>query len=141
MPVERSCGGVIFKDGKYLLLRYEWGHWGFVKGNIEKGESLEETFLREAEEETGLKKEDLEIIEGFKEKISYFYRKEGKTIYKEVTYFLAESKTFDVKLSYEHTAYDWLEYEKALIRITYKNDRNILTKAHEFLKKMGKIKE
>ncbi|HHF56026.1 MAG TPA: diadenosine tetraphosphate hydrolase, partial [Thermoplasmatales archaeon] len=33
MPVERSCGGVIFKDKKYLLLKYGWGHWGFVKGN------------------------------------------------------------------------------------------------------------
>ncbi len=138
MPVERSCGAVIFKDGKYLLLKYEWGHWGFVKGNIEKGESLEKTFLREAEEEAGLKKEDLEIIYGFKEKISYFYRKEGKTIFKEVIYLLAESKTFDVKLSYEHTDYEWLPYEEALEKITYENDKKVLRKAHEFLKKIGK---
>ncbi len=138
MPVERSCGAVIFKDGKYLLLKYEWGHWGFVKGNIEKGESLEKTFLREAEEEAGLKKEDLEIIYGFKEKISYFYRKEGKIIFKEVIYLLAESKTFDVKLSYEHTDYEWLPYEEALEKITYENDKKVLRKAHEFLKKIGK---
>ncbi len=138
MPVERSCGAVIFKDGKYLLLKYEWGHWGFVKGNIEKGESLEKTFLREAEEEAGLKKEDLEIIYGFREKINYFYRKEGKTIYKEVIYLLAESKTFDVKLSYEHTAYKWLSYEEALEKITHENDRKVLEKAHQFLKKIGK---
>ncbi|HDN96282.1 MAG: diadenosine tetraphosphate hydrolase [Thermoplasmata archaeon] len=139
MPVERSCGAVIFKDKKYLLLKYEWGHWGFVKGNIEKGETLEQTFLREAEEEAGLKKEDLEIIYGFNEKISYYYRREGKTIYKEVIYLLAESKTFDVKLSHEHTAYAWLPYEEALEKITYENDRNVLKKAHEFLKRIGKM--
>ena len=89
MPAEKSCGAIIFKDGKYLLLKYEWGHWGFVKGNIEKNEGLEETFFREAEEEAGLKREELVVIEGFKEKINYFYRKEGKTIYKEVIYLLA----------------------------------------------------
>ncbi|RLF46620.1 MAG: diadenosine tetraphosphate hydrolase [Thermoplasmata archaeon] len=139
MPVERSCGAVIFKDGKYLLLKYGWGHWGFVKGNIEKGESLEETFFREAEEEAGLKKENLRLIEGFKEKISYFYKKGGKTIYKEVIYLLAESNTFDVKLSHEHTAYEWLSYEDALERITYENDRNVLRKAHEFLRRTRKI--
>ncbi len=136
MPVERSCGAIIFKGEKYLLLKYEWGHWGFVKGNIERGESLEETFFREAEEEAGLKRDMLEIIEGFREKISYFYKKEGKTIYKEVIYLLAESKSFDVKLSYEHTAYEWLSYEDALEKITYENDRNVLRKAHEFLKKL-----
>jgi len=135
MPVERSCGGVIFKDKKYLLLKYGWGHWGFVKGNIEKGESLEETFFREAEEEAGLKKENLKILEGFMEKISYFYKREGKTIYKEVIYLLAESNTYDVKLSHEHTDFAWLDYENALRRITYENDRNVLRKAHLFLKR------
>ncbi|KAA0014899.1 MAG: NUDIX domain-containing protein [Thermoplasmata archaeon] len=139
MPVEKSCGAIIFKDGKYLLLKYEWGHWGFVKGNIEKNEGLEETFFREAEEEAGLKREELVVIEGFKEKINYFYRKEGKTIYKEVIYLLAESKTFNVKLSYEHTDYAWLGYEEALKKITYENDRDVLRKAHKFLMKSGLI--
>jgi len=133
MAVEKSCGGIIFKDGKYLLLKYGWGHWGFVKGNIERGEGIEETFLREAEEEAGLKKKDLNIVEGFKEKISYFYKKDGKTIYKEVIYLLAESKTYDVVLSHEHTSYEWLEYEEAIKKITYENDRNVLKKANKFL--------
>lgn len=134
MAVEKSCGGVIFKEGKYLLLKYGWGHWGFVKGNIEKGEKIEETFLREAEEEAGLKKDDLRIIEGFREKISYFYKKEGKTIYKEVIYLLAESRTYNVVLSHEHTSYEWLEYEDALKKITFENDRNVLKKAEKFLR-------
>jgi len=133
MAFEFSCGGIIFKDKKFLLLKYGWGHWGFVKGKIEKGEKLEETFFREAEEEAGLKRENLQILEGFKEKINYFYKKEGETIYKEVIYLIAESNTFDVKLSYEHTDFAWLEYEDAIERITYENDRRVLKKACEFL--------
>jgi len=137
--MERSCGGIIFYGKEYLLLKYGWGHWGFVKGNIEKGESLEETFLREAEEEAGLKKENLILIEGFREKISYFYRKEGKTIFKLVIYLLAESNTKNVRLSFEHTDYVWLTFDKALEKITYEGDKNVLKKAHQFLKKIGKI--
>ena len=137
--MERSCGAVIFHGNEYLLLKYGWGHWGFVKGNIEKGEDMLETLFREAEEEAGLKRENLHIIDGFKERISYFYRKEGKTIFKVVTYFLAESDTKEVKLSYEHTDFAWLPYEEALARITHDGDKNVLRKAHEFLKNIGKM--
>ncbi|GAI42981.1 unnamed protein product, partial [marine sediment metagenome] len=47
MPLEKSAGAVIFsrsdKKIEYLLLHYQAGHWDFPKGNIEKGEKLEET--------------------------------------------------------------------------------------------------
>ncbi|MCD6170913.1 MAG: NUDIX domain-containing protein [Thermoplasmata archaeon] len=133
MAMERSAGGVIFHGGLYLLLKYGWGHWGFVKGNIEKGETEEEAFFREAEEEAGLPRNTLKIIDGFKEKISYFYKKEGKTIFKEVIYFLVESFSMDVRLSYEHTDYAWLKYEDAINKITYDGDKKILMKANQFL--------
>jgi len=131
--MERSCGAVIFHGDKYLLLKYGWGHWGFVKGHVERGESEEETLWRETEEETGIKREHLKIMDGFREKISYFYSRDGKRIYKEVIYFLVESDTTEVKLSYEHTAYTWLRYEEALKRLTFENDRNVLRRANEFL--------
>lgn len=133
--VERSSGGVIFNDDEYLLLKYGWGHWGFVKGKIEKDETYTDTFLREAEEETGLTPDELRIIDGFKESISYFYKKHGNTIYKEVFYLLAESSSKDISLSYEHDDYLWLPFEKAADQLTHENARNILKKAHEFFKK------
>ena len=133
MAMERSAGGVIFCGELYLLLKYGWGHWGFVKGNIEKGETEEEAFFREAMEEAGLPRNALKIIDGFKEKISYFYKKEGKTIFKEVIYFLVESSSMDVSLSYEHTDYAWLKYEDAINKITHDGDKKILMKANQFL--------
>lgn len=132
----KSCGAVIFhKNGerKYLLLKYGWGHWGFVKGKIEEGEDDMQAVVREAEEETGIKMGQLKFIPQFMEEISYFYTYEGKKIYKEVVYFLAESLSSKIKLSYEHTDYAWLSYEEAIGVITYENDRKVLEKAENFL--------
>ena len=57
---EISSGGVIYKkkdDGYYFCLILDaYNKWTFPKGHVEKGESLEETALRELEEETGLNK-------------------------------------------------------------------------------------
>lgn len=140
MPFERSCGVILFhKEKGFLLLKYEWGHWGFVKGNIEEDEKEEETILREAKEEAGIQKEAIHFLPEFQEKINYFYKKEGKTIYKEVMYLLAETTAEEIKLSHEHTGYAWLPYEKAIKKITHKNARNVLKKAKEFLEKRGNI--
>ncbi|HDN50662.1 MAG TPA: NUDIX domain-containing protein [Thermoplasmatales archaeon] len=136
--MERSCGGIIVNGKRYLLIKYGHGHWGFVKGHVERGETAEETFFREAEEETGLSRAHLRISEDFREKIHYFYKREGRTVYKEVLYLLAESSTADVTLSHEHTDYRWLPYEEALEQVTYEKDRNVLKKAHAFLKKKQK---
>jgi 8-oxo-dGTP pyrophosphatase MutT (NUDIX family) len=135
MP-EKSCGAVIFRRGgsnSYLLLHYEGGHWDFVKGHVETGESEKQTVSRETEEETGIT--DLIFVEGYREPISYFYRRAGKTVKKEVIFYLVETKTQDVHLSREHVGFDWLTYERAMARLTYKNARDTLQKAYEFLNK------
>jgi len=135
MSVEKSAGAVIFRKEKwviyYLLLHYQAGHWDFVKGNIEKGEEIKQTIIREAEEESGIK--GLEFIKGFKETIEYFYKLKGKTIFKTVVFFLAETKTKEIKLSFEHIGFKWLSYEGALEILTYKNAKEVLIKANNFL--------
>lgn len=142
MPQEKSAGAVVFyKRGKkieYLILHYEAGHWDFPKGHIEKGEGLEGTVRREVNEETGIT--DIEFIPDFKLHITYWFRKrkeweKGKgTIFKVVTYFLARASSKKVKLSFEHIGYEWLPYGEALEKITFKNSKEVLQKAHEFLK-------
>jgi 8-oxo-dGTP diphosphatase len=44
---------VIIKDGKILLTR-QWDGYSLVGGGVDKGETLEEAFVREVKEETGL---------------------------------------------------------------------------------------
>jgi bis(5'-nucleosidyl)-tetraphosphatase len=137
---EKSCGVVVFLkniENNYLLLHYEAGHWDFVKGNVEPNESEKDTAIRELQEETGIA--DAEFIEGFREKVEYFYRRQGATIHKEVVFFLIETHTEKIKLSYEHVGYAWLTYQHAMERLTFKNAKDVLQKAHGLLKARGLI--
>lgn len=134
MKQERSAGAIVYKKEKepiYLLLHYEMGHWDFPKGNIEKGETDLEAVEREIKEETGIK--DVEIVKGFKEKFHYFYEFEKELISKDVVFYLAKTKTREVKLSFEHIGFIWLPYEKAIGKLTFKNAKEILKKANDFL--------
>jgi len=143
MPVEKSAGAVIFrKEGSkplFLLLHYPSNtkspkeYWDLPKGHIEKGERELETVEREVEEETGLN--DVKFIEGFKEWIKYFFRWKSKNILKFVTFYLAETKEKNVKISEEHIGYKWLSYEEAIDQLTFKNAKEILKKANDFLQR------
>ena len=140
MLLEKSCGAVVFlknTEDKYLLLHYEAGHWDFVKGNVEPNESEKDTVIRELQEETGIA--DGRFIDDFSEKVEYFYRRQGATIHKEVIFFLIETHTEKVKLSYEHVGYTWLDYQNAMKRLTFKNAKEVLQKAHKLLKIRGII--
>lgn len=146
---EKSVGAVVFRRSgdnlMYLLLNYRGGHWDFPKGHSEKNESEEETLRREVAEETGI--QNLEIIPDFKKQIRYFYRAKDNekierkqngefiNVAKKVIFYLAETETKNVQISFEHLGYCWLGYGDALERLTYKNAKNILKKAQEFLEK------
>ena len=135
--MERSSGAIIFHDNEkreFLLLHYESGHWDYVKGHIEKNESEVEALLRETEEEAGINKNDLKILDGFREKIEYFYKQNGKLVKKEVIFRIMKSNTKSVTLSREHIGYKWLPYEEALEQLTFKNAKDILKKSNKFLK-------
>ena len=154
MPVEKSAGAVVFRreDSNiyYLLLHYPSSakapkprsrvnslrgrdYWDFPKGHIEKGEKEIDTVKREVFEETGLK--DIKFVEGFKEWIKYFFKHKGKNVFKIVTFLLAEAETEEVKISPEHIGYKWLPYKEALKQLKFKNAREILKKANDFLSK------
>jgi 8-oxo-dGTP pyrophosphatase MutT (NUDIX family) len=137
MQVETSCGAVVFTRNteiKYLLLHYEAGHWDFVKGNVEPNETEEETVTRELKEETGIT--NASFIKNFRQTINYFYRAKGKTISKRVTLYLIETKETRVNLSFEHVGYEWLNYQQALERLTFKNSKQVLNNAQNHLKNL-----
>jgi bis(5'-nucleosidyl)-tetraphosphatase len=143
MPIEKSVGAVVFRreDNEiyYLLLYYpsvshraKKNYWDFPKGHIEKGENILKTVRREVFEETGLK--NIKLIKGFKETIKYFFKAQNKTIFKIVIFFLAETRTKIIKISHEHLEFRWLPYEKAFKSLSFKNAKEVLKKANNFLK-------
>lgn len=135
MPREISAGMILFRrtpEPHYLLLHYESGHWDFPKGHIESGEDPEETAKRELQEETGIS--EMRLVDGYKQTLRYFFRQKGIGIFKVVIFFLAETTQSEVTLSAEHVGFDWLPYDAALARLTFKNSRDILIKAREHLR-------
>lgn len=133
MLEERSAGAILYREspsGKlYLLLNYPSGHWDFVKGNIEKGETFKQTTLREIKEETGIT--DVSFVEGFENKVEYHYQRDGKLVHKEVVFFLARTATEHVEISFEHLGFIWLKYNDALKKLTYKTAQGMLKKVNE----------
>jgi len=137
MIEETSAGIVLFrKDGSknlFLLLHYPSGHWDFVKGKMEKGESTHETAIREAKEETGIT--DITFLENFEEWIKYEFQYQGELVRKKVVFFLAETKTKKVMISHEHLDYTWMDYNTSMEKTTFENAKTVLTRAQILLAK------
>jgi len=136
MLEEVSAGVLVYRENenvKFLLLHYPAGHWDFPKGHIEEGESMEETALRELREETGIRKDEIELENDFRETIDYIYRTRGELSHKKVIFFLGETEKEDVKISREHQGYIWLPFKKAKQKVTFRNARKLLEKSKEFL--------
>jgi bis(5'-nucleosidyl)-tetraphosphatase len=116
------------KEGDlFLLMQSPRGDWNFVKGHREYGESDEETLRREVYEETGIRK--FKIL-GFVDNIRYsFLDKAGRSIKKEVSFYLALSDTTEVTLSSEHINFKWAEYKNAVEALSFVQSISILNKA------------
>ena len=145
MNKEFSAGAVIFKresDKILFLVIYSKRNkiWGFPKGHLERGETEKEAAKREIKEETGL--DDLNFIEGFKEKVGYETVSkrppfEGERIEKYVTYFLCETKKQDIIVDGREIGdYAFLPLGEAEKFVKFRNLNNILRKAYDFLQAM-----
>ena len=143
MRREFSAGVIIYYQSKstdpclFLLLKYPSGYWDLAKGKIEKGETFEQTALREVKEETGL---DIELDTGFHEKLEYFFYSKNPTdskdlIHKEVTFFVGQAMTKKVTISFEHQDFIWLDAAHAYEQLTFKNAKDVFKKVLEYLKK------
>ena len=135
MIEETSAGIVLFRKEEskilFLLLHYPSGHWDFVKGKMEQGESTHQTAVRETKEETGIT--DITFVENFEEWIEYNFKYQGELVQKKVVFFLAETKTEEIKISHEHSGYTWMDYNAAMEKTTFDNAKTVLTKAEKLL--------
>ena len=124
---EKSCGAVVYRineknEVRVLLVKNHNGKcWTFPKGHIERGETEEQTALREIKEETGL---TVEIIPGFRETSTY--RPFGK-IHKTAVFFLAKADKSVVSMQpSEIDYYLWVSLNEALTMCRHDNDIKIL---------------
>lgn len=54
MPVVKAGGGLVYNKKGEVLFIFRNGKWDLPKGGTEKNETMEETAMREVEEETGV---------------------------------------------------------------------------------------
>jgi len=137
MIEETSAGIVLFRKENskilFLLLHYPSGHWDFVKGKMEEGETTHQTAIRETLEETGIA--DIVFLDDFEEWVEYNFQFQGELVHKRVVFFLAETKTKEVSISHEHLDYTWMDYQTAMEKTTFDNARLILSKSKSLLSK------
>ena len=136
MSVEAvSAGAILFRNTRgrreYLLLKSRPGDWEFPKGGVEDEEELQQTAIREVQEEAGIS--DFRLLDGFRRDYNYVFQAGGKTIHKTVHLFVAKSFEASAELSNEHSDLQWRDYEQAINTITQDGPREILRDAHEFI--------
>lgn len=140
MSYERSVGAIIFRarhddehrEPMFLLLRYPGEYWEFARGHVEEGERERMTARREIVEETGLT--NIRFVQGFRERYRFHFRREGREITKDAILYLAEARTWDVRVSEEHRGYAWVTYGEAMQHLHFENSKAIMRKVRRFLR-------
>jgi 8-oxo-dGTP pyrophosphatase MutT (NUDIX family) len=112
----------------FLLIRDPYENWGLPKGHVERGETPEQTALREVSEETGIG--DLELHEPL-DTIDWFFREGPDLIHKYCHFYLMETGTARTVPQIEEgiTECVWLPLQDALGTLTYDNARTVLEMA------------
>lgn len=127
----------------YLILhsatvRNPRARWEFPKGGMEPGESTQATAEREFREETSLL--DWSFREGFERSLSYTYLRQGRKVYKTVTYYLVRVADREpLARSPEHVAdptghwFHWEPFDDIHRFLFHAKIRQLFAEAHEWL--------
>ena len=117
-----AAGGVVFNKKKKLLFIFRNEKWDLPKGKVEKGESIQETALREVQEECGIVDLNLEefIMETY-----HIYDEKNNQILKISHWFKMNSdeKEFIPQLEEDITKVEWKDHigVQNAIKNTYPN--------------------
>ena len=132
-----SAGGVVYSDGKFLVIKaIPYNEIILPKGTVEKGETTEQTAVREVLEETGYKAKITTTLG----KVSYeFDEDDGQRYRKTVYYYLMDLIDKDAeptpnRQEDEDVENIWLTASEAMSQLTHENSWNMLQKAIEILK-------
>lgn len=113
LKLVRAGGGIVKNHKDETLFIYRRDKWDLPKGKMDKGESIEETALREVEEETGVK--NLIIIDLFKH--TYHIFKKGNKHY------LKETTWFNMKTDYDDILKP--EFKEEITKVIWKSKKQI----------------
>jgi 8-oxo-dGTP pyrophosphatase MutT (NUDIX family) len=130
-----SAGGVVHRtsDGRTeiaLVHRRRPPLWALPKGTPDAGETREETALREAREETGLRV----VLEGPIRDISYVFVRGRTRFHKTVHFYLMRAVGGDLRdHGHEFDEVAWFAADEALSRMTHATERTVVEDALRIL--------
>jgi 8-oxo-dGTP pyrophosphatase MutT (NUDIX family) len=129
---EVSAGGVVVRGEQVLVIvptrRDAQGQkvLALPKGHVDPGETPQETAAREVREETGIEAEPIEQLG----EIRYFYQREGRRIFKRVSFFLFAYRGGSVEDHDEEVEEArWMPLREAAAALSYEGERTMVARA------------
>lgn len=141
---ETSAGGLVIagidgpKDGQVAALigrtdRRGRMLWSLPKGHIEKGETAEQTAIREVAEETGIRGTVLAALGS----IDYWFVTEGRRVHKTVHHYLMRSLGGELSDDdVEVTEVAWVPLGELPTRLAYADERRLAEVAGDLIDKL-----
>ena len=108
-----SAGGIIWQGDKICFLRYPDGKLSFPKGTQEPGETIEQTAIREVQEETGLNNPRIIKKLGILTRVGH--DRKHQPVLKDIHLYLMEVDDFTQGKKDEEI--DWLTPDEAFPRL------------------------
>lgn len=134
LPIQQavSAGGVVWRrdqSGRLEIVicgRRSDRVWGLPKGTPDPDEAIEQTAIREVQEETGLAVSLGEQLGS----IEYWFTANGVRYHKQVHHWLMQPTGGDVSLhDHEFDVVCWLPADQALETLTYDGERQLVAEA------------
>lgn len=115
----------------FLIQHARSRYWGFPKGHGEEGETPEQSAVRELKEET-----NLDVVRYLQEKPleeQYYFRMEGRQVFKKVFYYVAEVKGEVILQKNEVQNGIWIPFSEAIDKVTHVEGKTIVAQVEKIL--------
>ena len=113
IPVKKAGGGLVYNKNGEVLFIFRGGKWDLPKGGTEKNETIEETAMREVEEETGVT--GLAITEKL-QRTYHIFKRNGR-------YKLKITQWFEMRTKYEDIPQG--QADEGIERVEWVNPKDI----------------
>ncbi len=127
MLIRNCAGGVVFFDDKVFLIKNEKDEWTLPKGVIKGNDLSSEVAVKRVKEETGL---DVDIISNAgRTSYEFFSITRQRPVCNKITWYImrANSNDFVLESTPKITDGGFYELEEALKKITYSQDKSIVS--------------
>ena len=113
IKVVKAGGGVVTNSKDEILFIFRRNKWDLPKGKMDKGETIENTAVREVEEETGVKNL---VVSSFFKDTYHIFKKDSK-------YFLKQTSWFNMSSNYDGELHP--ELNEGISKVVWKSRSKI----------------